>query len=67
MNENLNENSFVELDDAELELSVEQGRHLTCDNPYRLKITIKNAQYGERYFTPFWMFTEVRLVQSAKA
>ena len=40
-------------DDAELEISVEKGRHFTCDNPYRLKITVKNAQYGERYFIFF--------------
>ena len=40
-------------DDAELELSLEKGRHFTSDNPYRLKITIKNAQYGERYFIFF--------------
>lgn len=40
-------------DDAELELSVEKGRHFTDDNPYRLKITVKNAQYGERYFIFF--------------
>ena len=37
-------------DDAALELSVEKGRHFNSDNPYRLKITVKNAQYGERYF-----------------
>lgn len=40
-------------DDAELELSVEKGRHFVSGNPYRLKITIKNAQYGERYFIFF--------------
>ena len=40
-------------DDAELELSVEEGRHFTDDNPYRLKITVKNAQYGEKYFIFF--------------
>ena len=40
-------------DDAELELSIEKGRHFTCGNPYRLKITIKNAQYGEKYFIFF--------------
>ena len=37
-------------DDATLELSVEKGRHFTGDNSYRVKITVKNAQYGERYF-----------------
>ncbi|MBQ1474064.1 MAG: S8 family serine peptidase [Ruminococcus sp.] len=40
-------------DDAVLELSVEQGRHLHAENPYRLKITVKNAQYGEMYFISF--------------
>ena len=40
-------------DDATLELSVESGRHFNPDNPYRLKITVKNAQYGESYFIFF--------------
>ena len=39
-------------DDAQLELSLVSGRHFVSENPYRLKITIHNAQYGEEYF--FW-------------
>ena len=40
-------------DDAELELSVEKGRHFNSDNPYRLKITVKNAQCGVLYYIYF--------------
>lgn len=40
-------------DDARLELEVVNGRHTFSDNPYRLKITLHNAQYGEEYFLYF--------------
>ena len=40
-------------DDAELELEVVGGRHLFPDDPYRLKVTIHNAQYGEEYLLYF--------------
>ena len=40
-------------DDAQLELEVVSGQHLFADDPYRLKITIRNAQYGEDYFLYF--------------
>ena len=38
---------------AELELSLENGRHFNSKNPYRLKLTIKNAQPNEEYFIYF--------------
>ncbi len=40
-------------DTARLSLSVEKGRHFTSGNPYRLKITIEEAQYGEEYYIYF--------------
>ena len=40
-------------DDAQAELEIVSGRHISSDNPYRLKITIHNAQYGEEYFFYF--------------
>ena len=40
-------------DDAELELEIVSGRHFVSGNPYRLKVTIHNAQYGEEYFLYF--------------
>ena len=40
-------------DDAELELSLEKGRHFSSDTSYRLKVTVKNAQYGEVYYIYF--------------
>ena len=40
-------------DDAQMELEIVNGRHFVSDNPYRLKITIHNAQYGEEYFFYF--------------
>lgn len=40
-------------DDAQLELEIVSDRYLFTDNPYRLKITIHNAQYGEEYFLYF--------------
>ncbi|MBO4583548.1 MAG: S8 family serine peptidase [Clostridia bacterium] len=40
-------------DDAYLELSVESGRYFNADNPYSLKITVKNAQPGEGYYIYF--------------
>lgn len=50
----LSDDSDYEIpDDAALELSVEKSRHFNSDNPYRLKITVKNAQYGECYFIYF--------------
>ena len=39
--------------EAELKLSVEQGEHFSSDNPYRLKITLKNANPGENYYIYF--------------
>ena len=39
--------------ESSLELSVEQGRHFVTGNPYRLKLTVKNAQFGEEYFVYF--------------
>ena len=39
--------------EAEPELSVEHGRHLISGNPYRLKITVKNAHAGEDYYIYF--------------
>ena len=40
-------------DDAQLELEVISDKYVISDNPYRLKITIHNAQYGEEYFLYF--------------
>ena len=50
----LSEDEETEIaDSAKLELSVEQGRHFTSGNPYRLKVTVKDAQPGEEYFIYF--------------
>ncbi len=50
----LDESEEIEIADAaELELSVEQGRHLIPNEPYRLKVTVKNVQPGEEYFIYF--------------
>ncbi len=43
----------VVLPEAELRLSVVKGEHFVSDNPYRLKITLKNANPGESYFIYF--------------
>ncbi len=39
--------------EAELQLSVVQGEHFISDNPYRLKVTLKNANPGENYYVYF--------------
>lgn len=39
--------------EAELQLSVVQGEHFISDNPYRLKVTLKNANPGESYYLYF--------------
>ena len=39
--------------EAELQLSLEQGEHFSTDNPYRLKVTLKNANPGENYYIYF--------------
>ena len=44
---------YVIPDTATLELSVESDRIFVADNPYRLKVTIRNAQYGEYYYFCF--------------
>lgn len=43
----------VVLPESELELSVEQGTHFVSGNPYRLKITVKNARADENYYIYF--------------
>ena len=40
-------------DDARLELELVSGVHNFTDNPYRLRITIHDAQYGEEYYLWF--------------
>ena len=47
------ENEAEIADDARLELAVEQGRHFITGNPYRLKVTVKDAQPGEEYYIYF--------------
>ncbi len=50
----LDEENETELtDNAKLELSVEQGKHFVSGNPYRLKLTVKDAQPNEEYFIYF--------------
>ena len=39
--------------EAELQLSVVKGEHFISDNPYRLKVTLKNANPGENYYLYF--------------
>ena len=49
-----NDEAGIEIaDDAELELEIVSSRHFLSDAPYRLKITIHNAQFGEEYFLYF--------------
>lgn len=47
------DDDFEISDDAYLELSVENKSYFNADNPYRLKITVRNAQPGEGYFIYF--------------
>ena len=49
----IEENEAEIADDARLELAVEQGRHFITGNPYRLKVTVKDAQPGEEYYIYF--------------
>lgn len=47
------DDDFEISDDAYLELSVENNSYFNADNPYRLKVTVRNAQPGEGYFLYF--------------
>ena len=40
-------------DTAELQLTVVRDKHIVSGNPYRLKVTLHNAQYGEEYYVYF--------------